>query len=85
MSDDEAQAAKDRLHAAIREYHDTVYPGQYVEAWVLCTHRLSAELEQANSSVVGHLVPTGQPWPMTVGILRITSQQAENSGEDDDE
>lgn len=84
ISDEEAQAAKDALEAAIKAYHRTVAPEVFIDAWVLVTHKMSVELEAENSSMVGHLVPTGQAWPMTVGILRIAANAAESPGDDDE-
>lgn len=78
VSDDEAQAAKDKLHAAIREYYEAVDPDAYVSAWSLVTHKLSPEMETEGTSAVGHVEPTGQAWPLTVGILRIAANDAES-------
>lgn len=83
--DETAQAAKDTLAAAIREYHHVVNPGVYVDAWALITHKRSAELEQDGQSAVSHLVPTGQAWPLTVGMLRIASRAAESEADYDDD
>lgn len=85
VSDEEAQAAKDTLEAAIKEYHRAIDPDVFIDAWTLVSHKRTVELEAENSSMVGHLEPTGQAWPMTVGILRIASNAAEFGGEDDDD
>ena len=78
MTDDEAQAAQDALASAIREYTKLVDPDAYVDGWVLITHKLSVEMEANNSTAVGHLVPTGQPFPMTIGLLRAATIQSES-------
>lgn len=77
MNNEEAQLAKDVLEAAIKQYIDTVEPGTYVDAWVLVTHKLSIELERENTTVVSQLTPTGQAWPMTAGLLRLSSVSVE--------
>ena len=76
ISDEEAQAAKDRLQTAISEYFRTVDPDVYVPAWVLVTEKDSIELTRENLSLVGHLTPTGQSWALTVGLLTIAHDNA---------
>lgn len=33
---------------------------------------LSTDLERAGATVVSQLTPTGQPWPMTAGLVRLS-------------
>ena len=84
ISDEEAQAAKDTLEAAIKAYYRTIAPEAFIDAWALVTHKMSIQLEAENSSMVGHLVPTGQAWPMTVGILRVAANASEFPGGEDE-
>lgn len=69
LSDDEAQAAKDILAAAIQAYYHALYPGDFISDWTLLAHRRSIELEQDGRSALSTLTPTGQDWLMTRGML----------------
>lgn len=81
VSDVEAQAAKDTLDAAIRDYFNTTSPGELVTGWVLVTHRVSDALDEDGSSVVGRTHPTGQRWHVTRGLLDValTAERAEQT------
>lgn len=71
MNEDTYQAAKNTLEKAIRDFYTQVEPEAYVHAWVVVAHRSTSELEQAGQSVVGTLVPTGQYFPTTRGLLEV--------------
>lgn len=76
MSGEEAQdaiaeKAKEDLETALRTFYETVEPGVYLSDWVLIGHKLSTELERNNQSSVSVLVRTGQPFPMTRGLLDV--------------
>jgi hypothetical protein len=78
LTDEDWQAAKDRLAAAIREFYDTVEPGTYIDDWVLVVHKDSIELTQAGQSVVSTTVPTGQAFYRTTGLLTHAHHAATN-------
>jgi hypothetical protein len=90
MTSDDFQAAKDELRAAIAAFYEATAPDVYVSAWVLVTHKESIELEQAGQSAVGVLVATGQPFPLTRGLLEValdgerTTHQLEHPGTSED-
>jgi hypothetical protein len=67
----EAQTAKDTLELAIRNYYTAVEPDLLVTSWVLVTHAVSDNLDDAGKSVVAYLTPTGQVYPMTTGLLTV--------------
>jgi hypothetical protein len=71
LSDEEALAAKDLLEVAIRDYYTTVEPDALVSAWVLVTHKVSDDMDANGQSSVGMLPMTGQPFPMTRGLLEV--------------
>lgn len=71
VSDEAATAAKDAFECAIRDYFKIVQPDAMVTAWVLITHKVSDEMDEEGVSQVGSLVPTGQPFPMTRGLLDV--------------
>lgn len=71
LTDEEVTAAKDTLECAIRDYYGTVEPGALVTAWVLVSHRVSDEMDAEGESLVGTLVPTGQIFPLTRGLLDV--------------
>lgn len=71
LSDEEAQAAKDKLERAIKEYYAIIQPGIYIDDWVLLVHKDSVELTANNESIVSHLTPTGQPFHRTVGLMKV--------------
>lgn len=72
MTEEEEQAAKDKLEAAIKEYSAAVEPGVYIDAWVLIAHKLSTDLVRDGATVVSQLTPTGQAWPLTAGLVRLS-------------
>jgi len=71
MTDDEAEEAKERISTAIREYYSLVAPGEFVTDWALTVHRVSDELDNNNQSIVGLIVPTGQRFHITRGLLDV--------------
>lgn len=71
ITDEMAVAAKDKLRAAITEYYSIVQPDAYVSDWALVTHKESIQLEQNGESAVGLLVPTGQGFHVTRGLLEV--------------
>lgn len=70
VSDEEAQAAKDVLEQAIKQYYAVVYPDVYLDDWILLSHKRSVLLEQQNTSELGMLTPTGQSWITRRGMLQ---------------
>ena len=81
LSDQEMQDAKDRLELAIRQYYETMEPESFVSGYVLVTHKESLAHHE-RGSIVGVLVPTDQPWPVTVGLLVTASDQQRGLGRD---
>lgn len=80
MTEDETlQAAKDDFARAVTTLQSVLAPGEYVSGWVLITHRMSIELEHENATVVGCLVPTGQSFVETRGLL-LTALDTERFG-----
>jgi hypothetical protein len=71
VSDEEAIAAKDVLEVAIRNYYGIVEPEVLVSAWVLVAHKVSDDMDAEGVSSVGTLPATGQPFPMTRGLLDV--------------
>lgn len=71
ISDEEAQAAKTVLKAAITEYYRIVQPEAYVSDWALVTHKETISMEAEGESAVGLLVPTGQAFHVTRGLLEV--------------
>lgn len=63
------ETAKDRLVAAIKDFYGTVEPDVYVDDWALVVHKDSIALTQENQSVVSLLVPSGQAFHRTTGLL----------------
>ncbi|MBS3177740.1 MULTISPECIES: hypothetical protein [unclassified Pseudoclavibacter] len=78
MSDIDPDVEKQKLAEAIRAYHAAVEPDAYVADWVLVSHKMSPELEQANQSAVGVLMPTGQTFVTTHGLLGVAVHQSQN-------
>lgn len=74
LSDEKLQLAKDKLGVAIREYYDTVEPEVYIDDWVLVCHKDSVELTAEGQSVVSTLVPTGQAFHRTAGMLALAAK-----------
>ena len=66
---EEYEEAKRKLGRAIAEFQNTIDPEVFVDAWVVLTHKESAEWAQKNQSTVGILVPTGQRFIVTTGII----------------
>lgn len=71
ISDEQAQAAKDTFECAIRDYYAVLEPDVLVTGWVLVAHKVSDDMDRDGVSSVGTLVPTGQVWPLTRGLLDI--------------
>jgi len=65
--------AKDKLEAAIKEFYRETDPDAYVSAWILVAHKESVSLAADNVSAVSHIVPTGQSWPMSLGMAVVVS------------
>lgn len=72
-TDDVAQAAKDKLQAAIKEYYSKVDPDAYIDDWALVVHKDSIELSAEGQSVVSTLTPTGQAFHRTAGMLQLAA------------
>lgn len=73
MTDDEADkwsTAHADLARAITAYYAAV-GDEYVDAWVLVTHKRSVELEQEGSSAIGIMTAPEQSWVMSRGMLEI--------------
>jgi hypothetical protein len=81
VSDEEARAAKDALDLAIRTFHGTMEPEALVSGWVLITHRVSDEWDAGGQSAVGMLPMTGQPFPMTRGLLDVALEGSRADGQ----
>ncbi|UVF61339.1 hypothetical protein SEA_SPARCETUS_10 [Microbacterium phage Sparcetus] len=73
ISDQHAQLAKDKLEVAIKEYYQTVEPDVYIDDWTLVVHKDSVELTNEGQSVVSTLVPTGQAFHRTAGMLALAA------------
>lgn len=68
------QEARATLEKAIRTYFDMVEPGTFIDDWVLVVHKDSVELARNGESMVGHIVPEGQSFHRTVGLLTVARQ-----------
>lgn len=68
--------AKEKLGNAIREYWNTVEPDVYIDDWVLVVHKDSVELTMANQSVISTIVPYGQAFHRTTGLLTHAQKSA---------
>ena len=80
---DEIEAAKTELSKAIHKCLKTIAKvngnnvDMYIDGWVLFSHKRTIELEQDNTSAVGYLHPTGQAWPLTVGLAKLGLNQVQ--------
>jgi hypothetical protein len=81
VSEEESEAAKRELDDAIRRYYDQVAPAERVTGWALVTHKSSPALDAAGRSTVGELTPTGQPWPLTLGMLHAVTASYAGGGQ----
>jgi hypothetical protein len=81
ISDEDAIAAKDALEVAIRNYYATTEPEAMVSAWVLITHKVSDEWDAGGQSAVGMLPMSGQPFPMTRGLLDVALEGSRADGQ----
>lgn len=85
MTDEEYAEAKHTLESAIKTFFQTVEPDAYIDDWILVVHKDSIELTAEGTSVVSTLVPTGQPFHRTTGLLTIAQSSALRFEADDDE
>ncbi|QLF84492.1 hypothetical protein SEA_RIE18_10 [Microbacterium phage Rie18] len=76
MSDESDQAAKDKLEKAIKEYYSEVEPDVFIDDWALVVHKDSVELTAEGQSVVSTLIPTGQAFHRTAGLLQLAAHSA---------
>lgn len=74
MNDDDAQAAKDKLEKAIKEYYTSLDADVYIDDWVLVVHKDSLALAAENQSVVSTLAATSQSFHRTAGLLTIAQK-----------
>ena len=71
MSDEpDWEAAHAALSRAINDYYAAV-GNEYIDAWVLVTHKRSVELEQDNTSAVGVMTAKDQSWVLSRGLVEI--------------
>lgn len=88
LSDEGYETARATLAKAIQTYYDTV-SGEYVEAWILVTHKRSVEMEAEGTSAVGVLTAKDQSWVLSRGMIDIASESDAFSGypsnDDDDD
>jgi hypothetical protein len=78
VDDATATAAKVEIDKAIIAYYAVVSPDVYLDAWVLVSHKLSAEWEQEGTSAVGVLPRTGQSFVVTRGLLDVALESERN-------
>ncbi|GAA4175818.1 hypothetical protein [Gryllotalpicola koreensis] len=71
MDEDAELQARAVLDAAIKAYCETVDSGVYVDAWVLLTHKLSADGEANDYSTVGTVAGVEQTFVTTRGLLEV--------------
>lgn len=77
------EAAKTELSRAIHKCLNVMaevngeVADMYIDGWVLFTHKRTIELEKENTSAVGYLHPTGQAWPLTVGLAKLGLNQVQ--------
>ena len=76
LTNEDWEAAKGRLAAAIHAFYREVEPDTFVDDWVLIVHKDSIELTQAGVTTVSTTVPTGQPFHRTTGLLAHAHQAA---------
>jgi hypothetical protein len=79
VSDEQAQAAKEDLEVAIRNYYAEVEPDVMVTSWVLIAHKVSDDMDAEGVSSVGTLVATGQAFPMTRGLMDVAIEADKDS------
>lgn len=82
MSDEWREAA-DQLSTAINNLYDTT--GEYVDGWVLVTHKLSTEMEQNHQTAVGVVVKQGQSFVLSRGLLEVAADNIAFAGYEDDD
>lgn len=71
MDDATAQLAKDKLAIAVREYFEVMEPDVYVDDWALVVHKDSISLTAEGHTMVSTVVPTGQAFHRTAGLLTL--------------
>ena len=71
MTDEEWEQAKAKLRSAIMDYFAVTEPEVYIDDWVLIAHKDSISMTAENMSSVGMIVPTGQPFHRTCGLLAL--------------
>lgn len=74
LTDEEAQEAKNKIATAIQEYYKTVEPDVYIDDWAVVVHKDSIALSQMDKSMVSTLVPTGQAFHRTAGLLQLAAK-----------
>jgi hypothetical protein len=60
---------KREIAGLLSEYAGLDREGAYVGDWVISSHVQSVGMAVENRSEVWTCAPTGQPWPMTWGLL----------------
>lgn len=82
ITDEEAEVAKTQLRAAIAAYYEAIEPEVYVDDWVLLVHKDSIDMAQQNVSSIGMVVPTGQPFHRTAGLVLLGGQMVDYREDD---
>lgn len=66
---EELLQAKEKLGQAIKEYGAVVDPDEFIDDWCLVVHKDSVEMTKANQSLVSLIVPYGQAFHRTSGLM----------------
>lgn len=79
------QDGRGGINQAITDYYAD--EDEYVESWILITHRRSTDLEAEGASAVGVMTKTDQSWVTSRGLIEIARESEMFSGRDgyDDE
>lgn len=66
----ELSEAHEALSREIARFQEQI-SGEYVDGWLLITHKMSADLEAAGLTAVGIVVKDGQSFALTRGMIEI--------------
>lgn len=79
MSEPDWVTARANLSRAISEFYEAM-TGEYVDGWVLVTHKLSPHLEQQGQTAVGVLTMQGQSFVLSRGLIEIACENPAFAG-----
>ncbi|QLF82685.1 hypothetical protein SEA_CICADA_2 [Microbacterium phage Cicada] len=79
------EAARAKLKAAIDEYYEVIYPGSYIDDWLVVVHRQSIKLEEHGLSTVSTTIPPGQALYRSMGLFDQAIKSMDDESMDIDE